>query len=127
VPDQRTKLGDLPDWPLLMDEATLARFCSMQIPELRTAIDRGFLPRGRMVDGKLRWHIDQVRAFVSDLYGLDGTPVRRQASRQLAQEALDAFNAAPAARRGQSGRRQVVSVLPAGRDASSTAGPGGRR
>jgi len=89
--DRRSALADLPGWPLLLDEATLARFVSMTRRAVRAAVARGTLPVPRLIGGHERWHIDEVRARLTDLYGLGQLTARPQADRVVLQEALDAY------------------------------------
>ncbi len=119
-------LADLPEWPLLLDMPAVCRLTSLPRRSLERAIAAGRLPAAReFLPGVWRWHLDEVKIRLADLYGLEGHDRRAQASRQLAQDALDALAqiAAPAVRRGHQSPRQAVSVLSPGRDALTSHRP----
>ena len=118
--------GFAPPQPLLMDEATAARFCTMSRRNFTLAVQVGLLPAGRvpadfaragMLDpahaarlatlGPL-WHRHEIEARAAQLWGLEGQAALGQAARaQQLQEALDAFDPArpSAARQSRRARR----------------------
>jgi hypothetical protein len=87
----------------------------------------GLLPSPRNLGGLERWHIDEVRTCLNQMYGLDEFNSQRDAERRVALEALDAWteNKPSTVRRGYKSEKQAVSLLPAGR--TSIAAPRARR
>ncbi len=100
----------LPNWPLLMDAATAARFVSMSPGEFKLAVTVGLLPAGRTASdmagaGLLPgdraaalaglgpiWHRGEIEGRAAHLFGLDGSAaVAQSAARSTAREALDAY------------------------------------
>lgn len=48
--------------PILANEKTAAALLDMPVPEFRTLIDRGHLPRGREIaPGVIRWDAEALR------------------------------------------------------------------
>lgn len=100
----------LPGWPLLMDEATAARFVSMSLSEFRLCVTVGLLPAGRRAAdlaaagvtpgdraaalaalGRI-WHRGEIESRAAHLFGLDATvAVAQSSARTTAREALDAY------------------------------------
>ncbi len=122
-------VGAVDMWPLLLDEGGLARMLSFTRPAVRRLVRRGILPAPRDLDGLERWHRDEVRARLSQVYGLDELNSRREADRRAALEALDAWTVdnPTAVRRGQQGEGKAVPVLPPGRQKSGTPRTRGQR
>lgn len=114
--------------PLLMDEATAARFVSMTLRDFRQAVQIGMLPAGRiptdfaaagLLDAaaahKLAtigpiWHRLEIEARAATLWGLEAQAGLGQArGRAAAEEALNDYQpgrrATPAPRQGRPSRR----------------------
>lgn len=96
-------------WPLLMQEATAARYCDMTLTNFRTSVRAGLLPAGRtptsLVNAGLMqpaqaailppnplWHRAEIDAHSARIWGLDGGVALGQAEAiRAAREALDAY------------------------------------
>jgi hypothetical protein len=106
--------------PLLMDERTAARFCSMSLRDFRLAVQVGLMPAGRIPTDFARaglldaahaarlatlgplWHRAEIEARAATLWGLEGQARVGQAARAAAaQDALDAFQPRGKARAGR--------------------------
>lgn len=122
-------VGAVDMWPLLLDEGGLARMLSLTRPAVRRLVRCGILPAPRNLGGLELWHRDEVRARLSQVYGLDELNPRREAERRATLEALNAWTSDnPAAvRRSQQSKRKAVPVLPQGRQASAAPRPRGQR
>ena len=98
-------------WPLLMDAATAARFCSLTRRDFAVAVEAGLLPSPRTpadlaraglitAEGAARlatlgplWHRAEIEARAAGLWGLEGQARVGQADRaRAARDALDAYH-----------------------------------
>jgi hypothetical protein len=82
-------LATLPDWPLLLDMPGMCKLTTLPGRNVERAVAAGRLPEAReFLPGVWRWHLDEVRARLAELYQLEGKDGRLEASRRVAEDAL---------------------------------------
>lgn len=96
-----SKLEHLPNWPLLMDIATLCRFTSCTRAQVNALIAAALLPPGReMPPGCIRWHRHEVESRLARLWELETGELHDEHGKAAARRALEAFKPGVAPDRG---------------------------
>jgi hypothetical protein len=104
-----------PDWPLLMDAGTAARYLRYTRAQMKALILAGFVPPPREhLPGLPRWHREELDACMARLWNLRREDQDAEERGRALEAKIARFDPA-AARRAQAGERRGIPLLPARR------------
>jgi hypothetical protein len=112
----------LPNWPLLMDAGTAARYLTYSRAQFKALVIAGLVPPPREhLPGLARWHRDELDACMARLWNLRKDREHAAQAGQDLDARIDAFDPA-APRAAQARGRHSLSVLPPRRRLPPAAG-----
>ena len=111
----RRSVSQLPDWPVLLDQAQACRFLSYTRAQFHALVKAGLLPPPREHHpGEPRWYRRELERCLDRLYQLEESHSDEHA-KLAARRALDSYQPAPARRANPQQPRAGLPVLPARR------------